>query len=37
LFSAGYLEIEIFNAASVEHRDPGLFRVSGVDQHFLGH
>ena len=31
------LEIEIFNAVSVEHRHPGFFRVGGVDQHFLGH
>ena len=30
-------EIKFFDLVSVCHHDPGLFRVGGVDQHFLRH
>ncbi len=31
------LEVEVFNSVSVHHHDAGLFRVGGIDQHFLCH
>jgi hypothetical protein len=33
----GGLEIKFFDAIAADHDDPGLFRVSGIDQHFVGH
>ncbi len=33
----GGLEIKFFDAIAADHDDPGLFRVGGVDQHFVGH
>jgi hypothetical protein len=37
LFALGCLEIKLFNAIAADHDDPGLLRVGGVDQHFVGH
>jgi hypothetical protein len=37
LFALGGLEIKFFDAIAAHHHDPGLFRVGGVDQHFVGH
>jgi hypothetical protein len=37
LFALGGLEIKLFDAIAADHNDPGLFRMSGVDQHFVGH
>jgi hypothetical protein len=37
LFALGGLEIKLFDAIAADHNDPGLFRVGGVDQHFVGH
>jgi hypothetical protein len=37
LFALGSLEIKLFDAIAADHNDPGLFRVGGVDQHFVGH
>jgi hypothetical protein len=37
LLALGSLEIKFFNAIAADHNDPGLFRVGGVDQHFVGH
>jgi hypothetical protein len=37
LFALRGFEIEFFNAIATDHNDPGLFRVGGVDQHFVGH
>nr|WP_283808060.1 MULTISPECIES: hypothetical protein [Bradyrhizobium] len=31
------LEIKLFDAIAADHDDPGLFRVSGIDQHLVGH
>ena len=31
------LEIKLFDAIAADHNDPGLFRVGGIDQHFVGH
>src|SRR3569623_406935 len=31
------LEIILFDAIAANHNDPGLLRVGGVDQHFVGH
>jgi len=31
------LEVKLFDAIAADHNDPGLFRVGGVDQHFVGH
>jgi hypothetical protein len=30
-------EIKLFDAVAADHNDTGLFRVGGVDQHFVGH
>ena len=30
-------EIKLFDAIAANHDDPGLLRVGGVDQHFVGH
>src|SRR5208283_1102882 len=30
-------EIEFLDFIPAQHHDPGLFRVGGVDQHFVGH
>ncbi len=37
LFALGGLEIKFFDAIAADHDDPGLFRVGGIDQHFVGH
>jgi hypothetical protein len=37
LFALGGLEIKLFDSIAADHNDPGLFRVGGVDQHFVGH
>jgi hypothetical protein len=37
LLALGGLEIKLFDAIAADHYDPGLFRVGGVDQHFVGH
>jgi hypothetical protein len=37
LFALGSLEIKLFDAIAADHNDPGLFRVGGIDQHFVGH
>jgi hypothetical protein len=37
LFALRGLEIKLFDAISANHDNPGLFRVGGVDQHFVGH
>jgi hypothetical protein len=35
--SARNLDVKFFQLLSVDHRNPGFFRVGGVDQHNLGH
>jgi len=37
LFPLGGLEIKLFDAIAADHNDPRLFRVGGIDQHFVGH
>jgi hypothetical protein len=37
LLALGGLEVKLFDAIAADHNDPGLFRVGGVDQHFVGH
>jgi hypothetical protein len=37
LFALGGLEVKLFDTIAADHNDPGLFRVGGVDQHFVGH
>ena len=37
LFALGGLEIKFFDAIAADHDNPGLFRVGGIDQHFVGH
>jgi len=37
LFALSGLEIKLFDAIAADHDDPGLFRVGGIDQHFVGH
>jgi hypothetical protein len=37
LLALGGLEIKLFDAIAADHDNPGLFRVGGVDQHFVGH
>ncbi len=37
LLALGGLEIKLFDAIAAHHDDPGLFRVSGIDQHFVWH
>jgi hypothetical protein len=37
LLALGGLEIKLFDAIATDHNDPGLFRVSGIDQHFVWH
>jgi hypothetical protein len=37
LLALGGLEIKLFDSIAADHDDPGLFRVGGVDQHFVGH
>ena len=37
LLALGGLEIKLFDAIAADHNDPGLFRVGGIDQHFVGH
>jgi hypothetical protein len=37
LFALGGLEIKFFDAIAADHDHPGLFRVGGIDQHFVGH
>jgi hypothetical protein len=37
LFALGGFEIKFFDAIAADHDNPGLFRVGGIDQHFVGH
>jgi hypothetical protein len=37
LFALSGLEIKFFDAVAADHNDPGLFRVGGIDKHFVGH
>jgi hypothetical protein len=37
LLALGGLEIKFFDTIAADHDDPGLFRVGGIDQHFVGH
>ena len=37
LLALGGLEIKFFDAIAAHHDNPGLFRVGGIDQHFVGH
>jgi hypothetical protein len=37
LFALGGLEVKLFDSIAADHNDPGLFRVGGIDQHFVGH
>jgi hypothetical protein len=37
LLALGGLEIKFFDSVAADHNDPGLFRVGGIDQHFVGH
>jgi hypothetical protein len=37
LLALGGLEIKLFDAIAANHYNPGLFRVGGIDQHFVGH
>ena len=37
LFALSGLEIKFFDAIAADHNDPGLFRMGGIDQHFVGH
>jgi hypothetical protein len=37
LLALGGLEIKLFDAIAADHDYPGLFRVGGIDQHFVGH
>ena len=37
LLALGGLEIKLFDSIAADHDDPGLFRVGGVDQHFVSH
>lgn len=37
LLALGRLEIKFLDAIAADHDHPGLFRMSGIDQHFVGH
>ena len=37
LLALGRFEIKFLDAVAADHNDPGLFRVGGIDQHFVGH
>ena len=37
LFALSGLEIKLFDSIAADHDDPGLFRVGGIDEHFVGH
>jgi hypothetical protein len=37
LLALGSLEVKLFDTIAADHNDPSLFRVGGVDQHFVGH
>jgi hypothetical protein len=37
LLALGSLEVKLFDAIATDHNDPGLFRVGGIDQHFVWH
>jgi hypothetical protein len=37
LLALGGFEIKFFDAIAAHHDNPGLFRVGGIDQHFVGH
>ena len=37
LLALGGLEIKLFDAVATDHNDPGLFRMGGIDQHFVWH
>ena len=37
LFALRRLEIKFLDAVAADHHDPGLFRVGGIDKHFVGH
>lgn len=37
LLALGRLEVKFFDAIAADHDHPGLFRMGGIDQHFVGH
>jgi len=37
LLALGGFEIKFLDAVAADHDHPGLFRVGGIDQHFVGH
>jgi hypothetical protein len=37
LLALSRLEIKFLDAISAHHNHPGLFRMGGIDQHFVGH
>jgi hypothetical protein len=37
LLALGGFEIKFLDAVAADHDDPGLLRVGGIDQHFVGH
>ncbi len=37
LLALGRLEIKFLDSIAADHDNPGLFRVGGIDQHFVGH
>jgi|GEM_PF-3243420 len=37
LLALGRLEIKFLDAIAADHDHPGLFRMGGIDQHFVGH
>ena len=37
LLALGRLEIKFLDAIAADHNHPGLFRMGGIDQHFVGH
>ncbi len=37
LLALGRLEIKFLDAVSAHHNHPGLFRMGGIDQHFVWH
>ena len=37
LFAVSGFEVEFFDPVAAQDHDPCLFRVGGVDEHFVGH
>jgi hypothetical protein len=37
LLALSGLEIKFFDSIAADHDDPGLFRMGGIDQHFVWH